>query len=126
MTQSHVHFIVVENDPFIARDMSEGLRSADPSCSVHILRTPGELVQSEDVLRTMAERSRLAVITKLPVREIDRLGFQGIAGSAPVTIVVREGEDQVNQVLSRGWLSLPTPFTGDDLADLTGHLRETR
>lgn len=122
MEHTHLHFLIVEKDPFIARDMSDGLAMAAPGCAVEVLKSPEELPPGAGTTALAAPRRRTVLITKLTLAEIDAAGLAVIAAQLNALIVVRQGEDPPELILARGWFCLPAPFTGDDLAELIATL----
>lgn len=118
MEHTSLHFLIVEKDPFIARDMSDGLAIAAPGCSVEVLKSPEELPFGAGRPAFPLARRRTVLITKLTVAEIDAIGLAVIAAQINALIVLRQGEDPLEVILARGWFCLPAPFTGDDLAEL--------
>lgn len=61
---------------------------------------------------------RVTVLTKLSLHEIMNSGLAAKAGSQGAEIVVRQGEDSLDEIARHGWLSLPSPFSWDDLSEL--------
>lgn len=100
-------FIIIEKDLFVARDMSQGLIAAYAQCEVLHLRHENEVptnLRSSDV-----------IVTKMTMEQIDRSGLDVSARATGATIVVRMGDDSNDAIERRGWLSLPSPFTWDDI-----------
>lgn len=117
MTPAPLKFLIVEKDAFVARDMQLGLQDADAGCHVLHMRDVAEC----QALLPFPEYP--VVITKLSIDQIDACGLTQIAGRNAV-IVVREGVDTLTAVARRGWLSLASPFTAEDLAALVHQIRQ--
>lgn len=116
MAQSENRFIIIEKDSFVANDMAEGLHAAFPYCKTF---------QYKNTADAMIESGRDTVfISKLSLDEIERSGLGVFARQTGSTIVVRHGIDSIKAVTARGWISLPSPFTSDDLDDLLDQLQE--
>ena len=111
--------MIVETDPFIARDMSDGLMEAAPGCTVEIFRSAEELAD----LPSAPAAPHPVIVTKLSLEAIESSGLATSAARMGAMIVVRQGEDTADAVSARGWLSLPTPFTCEDLFELASSLR---
>ncbi len=117
MAPEPLKFVIVEKDPFVALDMQLGLQDAAAGCQVVHLRDIDEY-QSLPPFSTSP-----VVITKLSIAQIDACGLIQIAGQH-AAIVVREGIDTLKDVAERGWLSLASPFTADDLSVLVADIRQ--
>ncbi|MDP5308067.1 hypothetical protein [Paracoccus spongiarum] len=127
MSDQTFRFLLIEKDLFVARDMQEGLRMALPDCDIRCLSLP------EDIHGALAETEaqngsapRVVIVTKLSVDQIDLLGLTDAASRHRAEMVVRRGDDPPEAVAARGWFSLASPFTWDDLSDLAGDLRGRR
>lgn len=117
-----LRFLILEKDAFVARDMTDGLSTADSECESLQFRGLDDL--SEYLLATNAPCQRqCVVVTKLPIAEIDDSGLAAMTRQHGAEIVVRLGPDPVEKVEARGWFSLAAPFTWDDLAELVTTLR---
>lgn len=121
MSAHMFRFVVIEKDCFVARDMQDGLQSAAPDCDVLRLARPED---AEDAFAQVsrADPTRIVIITKLTVAQLDSSGMARLAHDFGADIVVRLGDDPVQKVIERGWYSLASPFTWDDLAELVGGL----
>lgn len=117
MTLEPLTFVIVEKDAFVALDMQLGLQDASVGCQVVHLR------DIADFQSMPQPADRPVIITKLSIAEIDECGLVQIAGRR-AAIVVREGIDSVKAVVDRGWLSLASPFTADDLLTLVEDIRQ--
>lgn len=116
MTSKPMTFVIVDKDVFVAHDMQLGLEYLATGCNViHLRDIPGCVT----VPNTLTRR---VFITKLSIEQIDQCGLVQIAGP-DADIVVREGVDTREAVAERGWFSLASPFTTDDLAVLVQELR---
>lgn len=124
MTNPALHFMILERDPFIAADMRAGLMFADPLCTVDLLRCVSQVMEGFAQF-PVAGRSPV-LITKLGIDEIEESGLISLANRAAAQLVVREGGDAVEQISGRGWFSLASPFTSDDLSALLAQLRTPR
>lgn len=119
MSAHFFRFVILEKDCFIARDMQDGLQSACPNADIRRIATP------EDVANACGDAQdsvRPVIITKLSVEQLDRAGISSLSRQIGAEIVVRMGDDPLCTVAERGWLSLASPFTWDDLAALVGDL----
>lgn len=120
MSPQSYRFIVIERDLIVARDLSDGLRAACPSCDVLHLRCASEMPESLSANSTHPP----VILTKLPVQQVEDSGMAHLAREQGATIVVRQGDDPLSEVAHRGWLSLTSPFSWDDLAALIHDLRQ--
>ncbi|WCR11905.1 hypothetical protein JHW45_05970 [Paracoccus stylophorae] len=123
MTASKFRFVIIEKDSFVARDMQDGLQSVVPGCDIRRLCHPGQL--SDHLADASAGDARAVIITKLSLAQLDQNGISQLARDRNAAIVVRLGEDSPQEVTARGWLSLASPFTWDDLAALAEELSES-
>ena len=112
-------FIVIERDVFVARDMRDCLQAACVGCDVIHLRYPAELT---GILEDADDDHRLVIVTKMGLEEIDASGLADWAKDHSAEIVIRAGDDPVSEVLKRGWRSLTSPFTRDDILALVESL----
>ncbi|MCF3974458.1 hypothetical protein [Paracoccus salsus] len=117
MSDSALLFVIIEKDCFIARDMQEGLEAADPACETIRLRDPEEAVELV-CGRQPDGRLRTVIITKLSLAQIEDCSLSRLADEGLVEIVVRIGDDTSEAVHRRGWFTLASPFTRDDLSAL--------
>lgn len=124
MTDPALHFMILERDPFIAADMRAGLMFADPLCTVDLLRCVSQVM--EGFAQFPVDGRSPVLITKLGIDEIEEAGLINLANRAAAQLVVREGGDTVEQISGRGWFSLASPFTSDDLSALLAQLRTPR
>lgn len=124
MTDPALHFMILERDPFIAADMRAGLMFADPLCTVDLLRCVSQVM--EGFAQFPVDGRSPVLITKLGIDEIEEAGLISLANRAAAQLVVREGGDTVEQISGRGWFSLASPFTSDDLSALLAQLRTPR
>lgn len=117
-------FFIIEKDSFVARDMQDGLLAAIPDCDARHLLHHDEArqiaAQGADGADTAATRS--VIVTKMSLDQLDRTGLAGLARDLNADVVVRMGEDPVAAVAARGWFSLASPFTWDDLNSLVSEL----
>lgn len=121
MTASKFRFVVIEKDSFVARDMQDGLQAAIPGCEI---RQSCGYDQLPDLIPapSPSDDMRTIIITKLSLAQLDSGGISQLAHDRHAEIVVRLGEDSVQDVTGRGWHSLASPFTWDDLAGLAMQL----
>lgn len=119
MPESRFRFVIIEKDSFIARDMQSGLQAAVPDCDTRLL--PNAAGAVEAFPRTTDE-ARTVLITKLSLAQLDESGLSQLARDSGAEIVVRLGDDPQDEVTRHGWLSLASPFTWEDLAELAGDL----
>jgi hypothetical protein len=119
MTDSKLRFVIIEKDSFIAHDMQSGLQAAVPDCDTRWLPNVSDVVAQ---LSSAAADARTVLITKLSLSQLEETGLSNLAQQRGAEIVVRLGEDPKEEITRRGWFSLESPFTWDDLADLVGAL----
>jgi len=122
MTQSGYSFIVIERDTFVARDICAGLLAACPGCDVIHLRFPSELVSQ---VSPSADEVPV-IVTKMNVQEVEDSGLADWAIANGAEIVIRAGDDPVTEVIRKGWRSLTSPFTREDLSHLVNSLTGLR
>ncbi|MBU3030285.1 hypothetical protein [Paracoccus marinaquae] len=121
MSSQKFRFVIIEKDSFVAHDMREGLKAAVPGCDTHHLT---DLDGASGLVTTDAEAGspRTVIVTKLSLAQLDSSGLTQLAQQMRAEIVVRLGEDPRAAVTERGWLSLASPFTWEDLAGLASDL----
>lgn len=121
MSSRKLRFVIIEKDSFVARDMQHGLQAANPDCDTchlaHHADAPGVLLRQAE-----ADEPRTVIVTKMSLEQIESTGLARIAQDAGAELVVRMGDDPVGSVMSRGWYSLASPFTWEDLSALVGSL----
>lgn len=119
MTQKNLTFVIVEKDAFVAHDMQLGLQDASDGCEVLHLR------DIADIQHMASVPPRPVFITKLSISQIDEHGLVGFAGPN-AAIVLREGVDLAADVAARGWFSLASPFTAEDLTTLVNDIHRAK
>lgn len=117
MSNQKLRFVIIEKDSFVARDMQDGLKAAIPDCDIKSLSGAEEAL---DIVKscTDADDARAIIVTKLSLDQIDSTGLTQIARHVQADIVVRVGDDPPGAIAARGWFTLASPFTWDDLAAL--------
>lgn len=121
MSPQRFRFVILEKDRFVANDMQEGLRAATPDCDTRHLLHPEDAGEAFSESAHEAS-SRTVLVTKLSVEQIDASGLSRLAQQSCADIVVRMGDDPLHAVTERGWFSLASPFTWDDLSALVADL----
>lgn len=121
MDRTSPHYLIIEKNGFIAADMQQGLADADTRSDSYQIEHVDQL-QSFLVSSVWTGR-RPVFITKLSIAEIESTGLAGIARRMDGEIVVRMGQDPAAAVTARGWHSLASPFSREDLAGLVDELR---
>lgn len=121
MSPPRFRFVILEKDRFVANDMQEGLKAATPDCDTC------HLTHADEAGEAFSESSetgpaRTVLVTKLSVEQIDASGLSRLARDSRAEIVVRMGDDPLHTVAERGWFSLASPFTWDDLSALVADL----
>lgn len=124
MSSRKLRFVIIEKDSFVARDMQDGLLAAVPDCDTFHLAHHDDASDAlrRDAVAGPADEPRMVIVTKLSLDQIDSSGLARAAYDAGAEMVVRMGDDPVGAVASRGWYSLASPFTWDDLSALVGSL----
>lgn len=118
MSQEIYRFIVIERDVFVAHDMRDSLLSACPDCDVVHLRYPADLT----VTVPKDDDHRSVILTKMNVQEVEASGLSSWADDHKAEIVIRAGDDPIAEVLRKGWRSLTSPFTREDIGMLVESL----
>lgn len=125
MDQRRPRFVIIEKDAFIARDLGDGLKAALPDSEIVIVARHEDAwprvfpPAQDDVWQTI-------IVTKLTLAQLDECGLSRRLEDSGTQVVVRVGDDPVSAVAERGWISLASPFTGDDLSSLAGLLSTSR
>ena len=114
-------FLIIERDPFIARDLSLGLADAAPGCVAVICRDWTAFVQECGVIPDHAVPR--FVITTLPIPELSEVARLELLRRHRITPVLRGADEDLDRDwVDRGWLSLPAPFATEDLDRLVRQL----
>lgn len=121
MQHSSFCFILIERDSFIARDLREGLAEACPHCRCLQMADLSDLVAAEAELQNLSQLPVL--ITKANLQDLRSSGIDDVVRRNGWTIAMRMGTDPLADIHANGWLSVPAPFSREDLLYLVEQLR---
>lgn len=113
MEKAAISFIIVERDPFIGRDLSQGLAEV---CSDAETVQVGALSDvATHVFCAIHAGRHPVIVTKASLAEIDRHRIPDLVAQSGADMVVRLDDHPADVLAQRGWISLPSPFTFEDL-----------
>lgn len=120
MIRPQFTFVVLEKDHFVAQDMCEGLADSTPDSQfVHV--STGEM--PTDLLSAMHSSDGLPVlVAKASISDMNRCALVRDWTGNGWPIVLRLGDDPIDDIRAKGWYPLAAPFTRDDLDDLVRRL----
>lgn len=123
MTQHLFRFFIIERDSFIGQDMRAGLIEACPEAEATWLRSTEDLPLH---LQQAPTAAALVIITSLGLEAIRETGLAALADEHHARIVTRQGSVNLDDLHRLGWLTLPSPFSTADLAEMVAQLTDMK
>lgn len=102
------------------RSARDGLAEACDSCTSRRFGTVEELLTAQADLSALPQLP--VIITKKSLHEIEASGLADLARRKHWPVVVRLDLDPPSEIVARGWLALPSPFSRLDLVLMVDEL----
>lgn len=102
--------LIVEGNPFFARDLADSVLETLTICDVVTVAELDEAVPIAEAARA-AEQPIPAVIVHAPTAQIVESGLAHLVSDAGGRIIVVEGDEPPERIVSRGWKWLAVPIT---------------